>query len=1155
MSRVKSDIPFVGLHAHSVAGSVFDALGFPQDHMDFAYENGNDALALTDHGNMNGLAYQVLHAKKMKSQGKEFKPIYGCEAYFVPSVTEWREEYERAKEDKKRARALAKSQAGLSVEDEGATKSGNNNILNRRRHLVLIAQNQTGLNNLFRLISDSYTEEYFYRYPRIDYDLLKKYGEGIIAASACLGGVYAGCLWENREQGDEAVLEAMREVTRKMMDIFGDRWYGELQWNNVPEQHQLNKFIIQMSEEFGFKLISTADSHYPTPTAWKDRELYKRLGWLGRGMPKWAEGNTDLPEGVEEIGYELYPKNGDQMFASYKLYSEEGDYDDQLVLDSIKETHNIAFNRIEAFTPDNTIRLPDFVVPAGFSADDALAKLSLDGLKDVMGWTADTKVGEKQKEYIERLHHELDVISNRGFSKYFLTMKAVSDKAKEVQLVGPGRGSAAGSLVAYALGITQVDPIKYGLLFARFLRSDATDYPDIDYDISNPMELKEMLIEAWGNTTVVPISNWNTLQLKSLVKDVSKFYGIPFLEANAVTSKMVFEATGPAKKKHGIKTGVYTPTFEELKEFSPTLSAFLAKYPHIAEHIEALLGQVRSQSRHAGGVVIGENLDEYMPMVSSGGVRQTPWSEGQNVRHLEPMGFIKFDLLGLKTLRVMENCIRLVLKRHKGIEDPTFEQIKEYYDTVLHPDVLKLNDQKVFRNVFQKGKWVGVFQFTEDGAQNLCMQARPKSIVDLAAITSIYRPGPLGANVDKDYVEARKNPEYVTYSCDEVQNVTSETMGFLIFQEQIAQLAYQLGKDITMDEANLLRKVLTKKGTGKGAEVKNRIYKKFIDGCVEKFYGANFGDELWKKFEYFAGYGFNKSHAVSYSLISYQCAWLLNYYESEWMAAYLDNEPESKKERAIATAKQYGFEITNVDINNSTQFWEIDPEDDHTLIQPLTSLKGLGDKAIEQVLMHRPFNTIEEFLFHEDVVYSKLNKKALSVLARAGALNSLMDDRFSGGKHFFLAVAENRPKTKKKFNEGIEAHRSAGAYTYDEKLANIIDLTGQFPISMIVSDDVLRRLAQKPEIVPLSEFDAISGHLAWGIVKTVTPKKTKNGKDYLVVDVVDINSVVSRVRVWGVDPRIDIIHVNRPYMIVPKYDPNWGFSTRGSVRRKWALLG
>ena len=305
-------IKFVGLHAHSVAGSIFDALGFPQEHMEFAYSNGSDALALTDHGNMNGLSYQVLHAKKMKKEGKNFKPIFGCEAYFIPSISEWRSEYERikAEEDK----SIDDSISGATVEDEAAAKKENKSILNRRRHLVLLAQNQKGLNNIFKLISESYKTENFYRYPRIDYSLLEKYNEGIIALSACLGGVYAGCYWENRDKGESAVLSAFRDTTKRMMDIFGDRWYGELQWNDVAEQHELNRYIIRMHEEFGIKLVSTADSHYPNPNAWKDRELYKRLGWLGKGRPDWAEGQSQLPAGVDEIGYELYPKNGEQMW-------------------------------------------------------------------------------------------------------------------------------------------------------------------------------------------------------------------------------------------------------------------------------------------------------------------------------------------------------------------------------------------------------------------------------------------------------------------------------------------------------------------------------------------------------------------------------------------------------------------------------------------------------------------------------------------------------------------------------------------------------------------------------------------------------------------------------------------------------------------------
>ncbi len=751
MSRKTSKIKFVGLHAHSVAGSIFDALGYPQAHMDFCYDNGGEALALTDHGNMNGLAYQVLHAKKMQEEGKDFKPIYGCEAYFIPSIEEWREEYEKAMEDKKRARSVKKDeQSGATVEDEGSSKK-TQDILRRRRHLVLLAQNQTGLNNLFKLVSESYQPENFYRYPRIDYALLKKYNEGIIAASACLGGVYAGNYWENREEGDEAVLNAMSETTEKMVDIFGDRWYAEIQWNNVEDQHKLNQYIIQTAQKHNVKLLSTADSHYPDPEAWRDRELYTRLGWLGKGgLPEYMK--SELPEGVEEVGYELYPKNGDEMWASYKKYATEGGfkYDDQVILDSIEESHRIAFDRIEKFFPDNTVRLPSFVVPAGFTATQALVQYSLEGLKE--------RGFQGNPEYVQRLKHELDVIDDRGFSKYFLTMKSIADVASTMMLAGPGRGSAAGSLVAYALGITQVDPIKHGLLFSRFLRSDATDYPDIDYDVSDSMALKEKLVEMWGADCVAPISNWNTLQLRSLIKDISKFYDVPFTEANTVTSVMIREATPEAKKKHGIKAGIYAPTWEETMEFSPSLRAYLNKYPAVKAHVEGLVGQVRSCSRHAGGVVIAENLDQSMPLINSGGVRQAPWAEGQNVRHLEPMGFIKFDLLGLSTLKMMEGAIEHILRRHHGIENPTFAHVREYYDENLHPDKIDLDNQEVYENIFHKGKWAGVFQFTEQGAQGFCTKVKPRNIIDVSAVTSIFRPGPLSAGVDADYVEAKEQP-------------------------------------------------------------------------------------------------------------------------------------------------------------------------------------------------------------------------------------------------------------------------------------------------------------------------------------------------------------------------------------------------------------
>ena len=1131
----------MGLHAHSVAGSIFDALGYPEEHMDFAFKNGMDALALTDHGNANGLAHQVLHAKKMHKEGKDFKPIYGVEAYFIPSIANWREEYDNVKKQEKSKKKSESAQSGATVEDE-ASKKQIKNLLNRRRHLILLAQNPTGLKNIFKLISSSYKKENFYRFPRVDYAMLRKHNEGIIAASACLGGVYAGCYWENRDQGRDAILNSMRQVTTKMMQIFGDRWYGELQWNNVPEQNELNQYIIEMHREFGVELISTADSHYYSPDAWKDRELYKRLGWLGK-RPEWM--SEELPVDVEEVGYELYPKNGDQMWEAYKKYSKMTDfeYDDDLILESIKRTHQIASERIEKFWPDNTVRLPDFVVPPDTTPRLALAKLSIEGARR-LGFA-------NNKEYVKRLEREVSIIDSRGFSKYFLTMKAISDKALKRQLVGPGRGSAAGSLVAYALGITQVDPIKYGLQFERFLTKGGSGYPDIDYDVADPMTLKEQLIDEWGDNMVVPITNWNTLQLRSLIKDISKFYQIPFTEVNNVTGKMIYEATPLAKKDHGITAGVYSPTFEELMKYSESLKAFLQKYPDIKTHVNALYGQTRSASRHAGGVVVGENLDEWMPLINSGGVRQTPWSEGQNVRHLEPMGFIKFDILGLASLRMLEDAIKHVLRRHHDVEEPSFEDVKKYYDENLHPDVLELDNKEVWENIFQNGKWAGIFQFTEAGAQSFCKRAKPDNIIDLAAITSIYRPGPLSAGVDKIYVSAKHNPMDVDYANETIREVTQETHGFLIFQEQIAMLAHKLGKDLSLDDGNKLRKLLTKKGTGEVQEQKDKIWCKFEAGCLEKGMKKHEAKELWEKFEYFSGYGFNKSHAVSYCVLSYQCAWLLNYYPAEWMAAFLDKEPDTRKERAINIAKSYGFNIEPLNINTSGTVWEIS-DDGKTLIQPLTSIKGLGDKAIEQIKLHRPFHAIEEFLFHEEIIYSKLNKKALDALVRSQTLNCLMDDRFDGLKHFHAAVALDRPRKEKNLVENIETYRPEGDFTEEEKIQYLVDLTGVFPMSLVMDENTLRRL-EELYIPPISEFDQ-QLQVTWFIPREIIKKKTKNNKDYYIVRVIDSNSEINTIKCWGVRPGKDVIHLNRPYMAKLDYSPQWGFSSR-RVASGFKLLG
>lgn len=540
------------------------------------------------------------------------------------------------------------------------------------------------------------------------------------------------------------------------------------------------------------------------------------------------------------------------MFKEYYRTSRElgFEYDDDFVLQTIERTHEIAFSKIEDFVPDNSIRLPDFVIEENKTANETLRDHVLARLEEL---------GKRNdEEYLSRARKELRVIFDRGFSKYFLTMEAVVKESKEMQLAGGGRGSGAGSLVSYLLNITEIDPLRWGTQFERFLRSDATDYPDIDFDTSLPMLFKEHLINKWGENNVVPISTVQKLKPKSLIKGVSKFYGIEYSEVNEVTKVMDKETIRRAKDKHGISTGAYEATYEDYLEFSPSLQNFLEKYPQVGEQITKLANEPSAIGRHAGGVVIAQDLNRYMPLIASGDVIQTPWSEGQHIRHLEPMGFIKFDILGLKTLRIIEIAISKILKKENPRKVVEFKDIKKFYDDYLHADVIDTNDQKVWKHVFHEGRWAACFQLTEQGAQSFCQQVQPVSLIDLAIVTSIYRPGPLGAGVDKKYTEARRDAKKIRYINDLHKEATEETLGFLIFQEQIALLSHLLGEDISLEDGNQLRKVLTKKGTGKEDKVKTELFSKFINGCTNKGMTEEQANELWENMDFFSGYGFNK---------------------------------------------------------------------------------------------------------------------------------------------------------------------------------------------------------------------------------------------------------------------------------------------------------
>jgi len=1131
--RKNPSIPFVSLHAHSTAGSIADALSYPDEHFNFAYENGLLGMALTEHGNFNSLSHSFIHSQKMKKEGKtDFRILYGIESYIHPSISKWKEERDRHNADKKLAKEVETEQQVIA-EDESETKKGIRNPLNKRGHLVLIAQNNIGLNNLFKLTSQSYTGDNFYRYPRMDFDMLKKHNEGIIAIQACIGSIVALNYWDNKDNGDKVILSGMEQTYGSLLDIFGNRFYGELQWANNWDQHRINQFTIELSKQLGFNVVSTVDSHYPSPDKWKDREIYKMLGWLNK---KQDMDVSNLPNSLDEMQYQLYPKNGDQLFASYKLTAKQQgfQYNDNFVLESIERTADILKNRIEKFEIDTSVKLPSFVIPAGETADSALIKLALQGFKE--------KGLHKDQEYIDRLKHEIKFVQKKNFSQYFLMVKDVISLAKDKMFYGISRGSASGSLLAYCLGITQIDSVKYKLPFERFL-NNAGGFPDIDLDFQDNKSMKNMIVEHFGKDNVALISNFNTLQLKSVIKDISKLYGIPFQEVNQITTKMLEEATPLAKKKNGILAGVYDPTYDELKEFSPTFNKFLQDYPEVGKNITNILDNVRNNSTHAAGVIILDDLVSKMPLMMRDNVYQTPWAEGQNVRHLEPMGYVKMDVLGLSTLDLIYKCIGKILKRN-GNKNPSFEDIKKFYDHKLSLENIDFNDQKVYENVFHNSKWPGgIFQFTQKGVQKFCNEVKPRSIDELSAITSIYRPGPLSSNVDREYVEAKQKPESVTYDHPVIEEVLKANYGLFIYQEDISTITHKLGKDINPDEGQEFRKVLTKKGLGgKEIEVKERIKTKFINGCLEKGMQEEKAQEIYKKMEYFAQYSFSKNHSYPYSMTSFHCAYLWTYYPSEWMAAYLDFESEDKKEHAIMIAKSHDFNIRKLDINNSGVNWEVDDKDNMTLIQPLSSIKGLGETAIDEIIKNRPFISIENLLFNDNVKYNKLNKRGLDALCRSGALSTLMDSRFSGAKHFWSVVAVDRPKSLKKFNENIELYRPEGEFSDEEKIENLTALTGVYPISLVVPQEMLQKLNDKG-IHPLAwEGEGSNSPFVWFIPRKKTIKNTKNGKPYWIIEAIDGTNTTSEIKCWGIRES-DVVHMNRLYMAQVSKD-SYGYSIR-----------
>lgn len=1177
--------------------SIGDAIGMPQDHISFAVGNGADALALTDHGNMNGYSYQYLAAKKLKDKGVSFKAIPGCEVYFIPSLKDWRSLKNSRDEEKAVARAAKKAAAdakngivsigdelastkeelenlaatksvgdededgGTVVENEEESKSNKHkDPLKRRNHLVLLPKNSAGLQTLFKLVSMSYADG-FYMYPRIDFDMLRREAKGnLIALSACVAGADMQIISDHQTEPDwnlwgpndtnEALIQSeLKALIEQFKDALGpENYYLELQFTKLGAQHLKNYHILKAAKATNTNLVVTCDAHYANPEHWREREIYKAMAWASK--TKDYEFANKIPQTLDEMKCELYPKNAEQLWNTYQaVKGEHAFYDDALIAKAIEQSWTIAHEQIDFPEPDRKVKLPTIskLVPKNRLAS-LVEKLGEGSDEDALAFAelkhlAKEGIARRQKddndEYVARLVYELGVIRDLKFAKYFLTYAKIMELLSKQMMIGNARGSAGGSLLAYCIGITQVDPIRFGLLFERFLVRNKKGYPDIDSDFSDRERAVHLIGEFFGEENVIPVSNFNQLQLRSLIKDIARLSGVPHTEINAYTSKIENECLAEAKKEPGFDRAQWILTYAEAEKNSASFQELMSKYPEFEKIIKVLFKQMRNVSRHAGGVIITENPRENMPMIKSGQMLQTPWPEGLNARHLEDFGLLKFDILGLGTLRMFEECIRKIIKKETGQRFVTFDMVRKWFMKNLHPDNNNLDDPKVFKHVYWESRYAGIFQFVQANVQKFMAEMKPENIIDIATATSIFRPGPLGIGADKMFLANRKNPSGIRYKHPLLEEVLKDTCGLILFQEQL-QLIYHKLAGISLEETDAVRKAFTKKDISnreKAEKDRQAMREDFASRCLAtNSIPKSVSYDIFDEMEKFVAYSFNKSHAVAYAITSYQCAWFLTYYPDEWITTYIDYcatekgkqaGKEDPKSIALSEAKALGYEIGKPDINLSERDYTIQSK---KLIPSFASLKYVGLTVLNEINQYRPYKSIEDLLFNANDTWrhSKFNRRALGTLIQLGALESM--DLVGEGKTFenyrqayYVLVEHNDAlkravsKKKKTHKEDlaryIEEARKLPDWTLEEKVVFSKELSGTVDINLIVTPEISKYFdANNIKSIDEREDD---DQWVWCIVKSCQVAQTKKGKSYMKMRVYGASGTDCTVFCWN----------------------------------------
>ncbi|MDY6848433.1 MAG: DNA polymerase III subunit alpha [Thermodesulfobacteriota bacterium] len=889
-----SHTPFVHLHLHSQY-SLLDGAIKIGELVQRARELEMPALAITDHGNMFGAIefYQTARAA-------EIKPIFGCEVYVA------------------KGSRLTKGNA------RGSSDASH--------HLVLLAENLEGYRNLCRLVSAAYREGFYYK-PRVDWDLLREHNQGLIALTACLGGEIPTLI----EQGK--MEDALRR-SREMAEIFdNERLYLELQENFIPEQTRVNRGLKEISQELGLPLVATNDCHYLTREQAHAHEVLLCIQ-TGKTM--------DDPSRMRFPNDEFYVKTPQEMA---ELFSD--------VPEAIANTARIA-ERCNVEIDLETYHFPQYEKPAEKTLDDVLREDSLAGLEERLEEIRQVRElsDEDEKRYRERLERELDCIISMGFPGYFLIVADFINWAKDHDIpVGPGRGSAAGSLVAFAIRITDIDPMPYNLLFERFLNPERISMPDIDVDfcINGREKVIEYVRRKYGAANVAQIITFGTMAAKGVLRDVGRAMGIPYGEVDKI-AKLV--------------PGVLNITLDEALKQEPKLRELIDKDAKVKELFNvglALEGLTRHASTHAAGVVVTPNdLTEYLPLYvdpKSGG-QVTQFSMG----YVEKIGLVKFDFLGLKTLTVINNAVRLV---REG-QQPDF-------DLKLIAD----DDPKTYE-LLSRGETTGVFQLESSGMKELLVKLKPSCFEDIIAVCALYRPGPLGSGMVDDFILRKHGKKKITYDFPQLEPILQDTYGVIVYQEQVMLIAQVLA-NYSLGGADLLRRAMGKKKAEEMAKQKEI----FLKGAKENDLDLKRAEAVFDLMEKFAAYGFNKSHSAAYALVAYHTAYLKAHYPVEFMAALLteDMENTDKVVKNIAEVRSMGIEVLPPDINASDRSFTVH---DNAIRFGLGAVKGVGSSAIEVILEVRregAFSSLHDFC--ERVNLQKVNKKVLEALIKCGAFDSL----------------------------------------------------------------------------------------------------------------------------------------------------------------------